>query len=150
MEKIKTYVIIISEKFPKTHPKAGCITDFELAINHKLKIHTIRLNFTFWEKRIAEVQAGRAYLSIRKWSGKPYASPQIELFKFDKSHGVGIEKLTPTVLGWFVDDFDSNYETSDFAMNDGLTKESFEKWFKKVKMDDDLAIIHFTNFRYNS
>jgi hypothetical protein len=148
MQKIKTYVIIISEKFPKTHFKAGQETDFELSIVISKKIHTIRHNYALWEKRIKEVQEGRAYLSVRKWTGKPYTSPQIELFRFDKDSGVGIEKLKSTLNGWVVNDLDSSHSVNEFAKNDGLSVDDFCEWFKGIKIDDDLAIIHFTPFRY--
>jgi len=151
MEKIKTYVIIISEKFPKTHFKAGEETDFELSIVISKKIHTIRHNYALWEKRIKEVQEGRACLSISKWTGLPYRSPQEELFKFDKDSGVGIEKLQlqpfgVNMNGYFISGVHNIYTT--LAKNDGLSVDDFCEWFKGIKIDDDLAIIHFTPFRY--
>lgn len=68
---MKTYVLILSEYFPKDHPKAGEPTGFvgDLMFTGK-KIHTIRSNYELWAKRIDEVRAGKARLSIRIWTGK--------------------------------------------------------------------------------
>ena len=85
---MKTYVLIISESYPETHPKTGKKTHFKQQIESGLKIHTIRGNYDVWKKRIDEINKGNAYLSVRKWTGKPYCSKQEELFTFDK---LGIE-----------------------------------------------------------
>ena len=89
---MKTYVITISERFPKTHKRAGELTMFPTSINNGTKIHTIRSNYDFWEKRIKEIQKGNAYLSIRVWEGKPYNSKQKELFRITKEAGIGNRK----------------------------------------------------------
>lgn len=90
---MKTYVITLSQVFPTWHKRAGEPTKFRAAFlsgqtcskckkrNHAmctsecfsgLKIHTIRANYPLWLKRITEVQQGKAVLSVRQWSGKPY------------------------------------------------------------------------------
>lgn len=150
---MKQYVIIISEKFPKTHSRAGENTGFLMKIKGYEKIHTIRKNYDLWEKRIKEVQEGKACISIRKWSGLPYRSQQVEIFKYDKSHGVGIEKLQLGVNGLYIDNVLYPHYTSmikHIALNDGLSFDCFKEWFKSVTVEDELAIIHFTDFRYNS
>ena len=91
---MKTYVLTVSEKFPATHPRRGELTGFPEAIKQGVKIHTIRANYPLWEKRIKEVEEGRARLSVRIWTGKPYNSPQKEIFVFTRANGVGVEKLT--------------------------------------------------------
>lgn len=152
---MKKYVIIISERFPKTHSKAGEETGFNSKIKQGLKIHTIRMNYELWAKRIKEVQEGNACLSIRKWSGLPYRSKQIELFNFQNLDGVGIERLQIGILGIFLND---DYITpkpnhniiENIAFNDGLDSDDFREWFRKVSIEDELAIIHFTDFRYTS
>lgn len=96
---MKTYVITLSQVFPTWHKRAGEPTKFRAAFLSGqtcskckkrnpamctgecfsgLKIHTIRANYPLWLKRITEVQQGKAVLSVRQWSGKPYRSPQIE------------------------------------------------------------------------
>lgn len=139
----KCYVLIISETFPKTHSKAGEKTGFFQNIMDGVKKHTFRGNYPLWKKRVDEIQAGRAYLSVRAWTGKPYASKQIELLNFDN---VGIEKLDDGSFVWLINDKVVEYTESDFAKNDGLETYDFIEWFEKATYP--LAIIHFTDFRY--
>lgn len=141
---MKTYVLLIAKHFMATHPKAGQPTLFNFKIMKNEKIHTIRGNYEFWKKRVDEINAGRAILSVREWSLKPYRSPQRELRTFDK---LGIQKLEWTYLGWFVDSLESDLKIKDLANNDGLLLEDFNSWFSKAG-DEEMAIIHFTDFRY--
>lgn len=66
---MKTYVITVSEKFPKTHLKAGQETGFIDKIINKHKIHTIRSNYALWHKRFEEIDKCKACLSVRVWEG---------------------------------------------------------------------------------
>lgn len=91
---MKKYVITVSEKFPASHSKKGEPTNFVENIKNGIKIHTIRTNYGFWKKRFLEIEKGLAELHIRTWSGKPYASKQVEQFVFGKGDGIGIQKLT--------------------------------------------------------
>ncbi len=52
---MKTYVIIVSQKFPKKHPRFGEQTNFVQSIKEKSKIHTVRLNVALWKERIRQV-----------------------------------------------------------------------------------------------
>lgn len=142
---MKVYVLTLSKKFMSTHPRAGQLTNFFDKIKNKTKKHTIRGNYDLWKKRIDEIHHGKAILSIREWSGKPYASPQIELMKTTQ---VSVQKLERTLLGWFVDDVDKDLCFYELSANDGLSFEDFKSWFKSVKINEPMAIIHFTNFRY--
>ncbi|WP_233247057.1 hypothetical protein [Prevotella sp. oral taxon 376] len=90
---MKTYVITLSRYFPANHSKAGMPTDFKEKFLKGEKIHTIRLNYPLWEKRIEEVQGGKAVLSIRQWAGKPGHSKQIEIARLTAKDGAGIQKL---------------------------------------------------------
>lgn len=150
-----TYVITVSEQFPKTHKKSGLPTGFINAIALKLKKHTIRGNYLLWRNRFDKINKGEACLSVRYWSGKPYRSKQIEAFVFDNTDGIGIEKLE------FFDDGDgvsrlsypliNNYaepKIETLAENDGLEYKDFKEWFKGYDLSDPMVIIHFTNFRY--
>lgn len=143
-----TYVLTVSESFPLKHKRAGIRTDFILSIAKKIKLHTIRGNYELWKKRFENIESGKACLSIRTWTGKPYNSKQVEQFKLYKSDGIGIQKLQSTLLGWFVDDLDSNLTVAELAKNDGLSKGDFIEWFKDHLFSEPKAIIHFTNFRY--
>lgn len=154
--KMKTHVLIISRTFPKTHVKAGEPTHFieKMSIIHHLedptltsdKIHTIRVNYDLWNKRIIEVRKGLAILSLRYWSGKPYNSKQIEFTRLNANSGIGIQKLENKVDYALIDGkaFPWNY----VAKNDGLSLEDFEEWFKAKNKLVPMAIIQFTLFRY--
>jgi hypothetical protein len=151
---MKTYVLMVSLNFPKTHKKAGEKTYFkEKIINglaqltgEKCKIHTIRLNFNFWEKRAKEINEGKAILSIRYWSGKPYKSKQVEIVQLEK---IGIEKLVNPDNFVYAQIGHRITNWNFIAQNDGLSFNDFCEWFK-TKNSEPMAIIHFTDFRYSA
>ena len=166
---MKTYVLTVSRVFPKTHARSGDPTNFREKILSGLdrdselvatcfqkppkKLHTIRANYHLWKKRIDEVNAGEAILSVRYWSGKPYNSKQLRIVEFDKDSGVGVQKL------WFLD-ANINYphlalmsdvlglRVSTIAKNDGLSLKDFLEWFRKYDLSKPMAVIQFTSFRY--
>ena len=160
---MKTYVITLSRCFPAKHSKAGEPTQFRDAfyagqvfnrgsecLYVRPKLHTIRANYPLWEKRIKDIQEGKAFLSVRQWSDKPYRSKQIEIARLTTANGVGIQKLC--FLG---DNFNGGYirngaYPSDkiLAKNDGLPLADWEEWFRGYDLSKPLAIIHFTKFRY--
>lgn len=160
---MKTYVITLSRYFPVKHSKAGEPTQFRDAfyagqvfnrgsecIYLRPKLHTIRANYPLWEKRIKDIQEGKAFLSVRQWSGRPYFSKQIEIARLTAANGVGIQMLR--FLG---DNFNGGYirngvYPSDkiLAKNDGLSLADWEAWFRGYDLSKPLAIIHFTKFRY--
>ena len=113
------------------------------------KIHTIRRNYPLWKKRIKEVQDGKAILSLRYWSGKPYNSKQVEFAKLDKESGVGIQNLRwMTTCTGLITDSNRLISDTELCINDGLSLEDFREWFRKYDLSKPMAIIHFTNFRY--
>lgn len=149
--------------FPQSHKKAGNETFFKEAFtvgvdgdnkrNKPLhsKIHTIRHNYELWKKRIEEINAGKAILSIRQWTGKPYCSKQVEIKRLNK---VGIQKIRSM-------DDEYAYGVNDkgnvlpiplslLSINDGLELPDFKEWFKDSKPtpNNPMAIIHFTDFAY--
>lgn len=138
--KKKTYVLMISEHFPKYHPRAGEPTNFEDKIRSGEKIHTIRPNYKEWKRKEKEINEGRAILSIRKWSGLAYRSKHKELLQLEK---IGVE---PIELLYFDSD-KTDTPLLDLFANEGLSGEDFKAWFegslKKLQ-----ALIHFTDFRY--
>lgn len=166
---MKTYVLTVSRYFPAKHPRRGDRTYFPDKICLTIgkyeeakfieefgclltKIHTIRANYDLWKKRIDEVNAGEAVLSLRYWTGKPYNSKQQEFARLDKSTGIGVQKLTfssQLFNSMLVDGHYcfTNIETS-IAKNDGLSFDDFEAWFKGYDLSKPMAIIHFTEFRY--
>lgn len=119
------------------------------------KFHTIRANYGLWEKRFEEIEAGRACMSIRFWSGIPRRSKQVEVIQLNREHGIGLQKLKfekdeygyPSIKLYTVD---GKYASTirRIAKNDGLSYDDWSEWFKGYKLDEPLAIIHFTKIRY--
>lgn len=163
---MKTYVLTVSTVFPKGHIREGDPTFFKEKITTKhfpmaiklqsgvyriitsRKLHTIRSNYQLWARRIAEIQAGRAVLSVRQWSGKPYRSKQIEIALLTARNGVGVQRLeltdftNPTNIDGY------SVTTFTLALNDGLNWEDWKEWFKDYDLTQPLVIIHFTKYRY--
>lgn len=166
---MKTYVITLSQVFPTGHKRAGEPTKFRAAFQSGqtcskckkrnpamctgecfsgLKIHTIRANYPLWLKRITEVQQGKAVLSVRQWTGKPYRSPQEEIAMLTSEDGLGVQELKmidlfrPTTING------NRVELPDLAANDGLSFNDWYDWFKSYDLKQPMAIIHFTKFRY--
>lgn len=174
---MKTYIITLSKYFLAGHSKAGTPTYFKVKFSlgqgcpdcdkpqdlsgvnisdcngcinacSLPKLHTIRANYPLWENRIKEVQDGKAMLSIRQWTGKPYRSKQIEIARLTAKDGVGIQKLEifdlmrpAKVDGRLVD-------LMDLAHNDGLSFSDWYHWFRDYDIIKPMAIIHFTKFKY--
>lgn len=119
------------------------------ASGFRKKRHTIRANYDLWAKRFEEVERGKACISVREWTDKPYRSPQVEITRLTKEHGIGIQRLE------FVDGklglprIGIVYQRKhELAVNDGLLFDDWESWFKGYDLSKPMAIIHFTNFRY--
>ncbi|MCH5305348.1 MAG: hypothetical protein J1E79_02575 [Rikenella sp.] len=153
---MKTYVITLSERFPVNHTRRGEQTDFRRKFMNALhgnfleqKLHTIRANAPLWAERIKEIKAGSACLSVRQWTGQPYRSRQIELARLTAADGIGGQLL---FLDCSCRDFclvdHKAIRTRLIARNDGLSFEDWKEWFKSYKRPVNLAIIHFTPFRY--
>ena len=145
---MKTYVITVSRHFLKAHTRSGQPTNFVSGILGQSKIHTIRANFEFWSERIQEVQEGRAILSIRYWTGKPYNSSQAVVIDLDSSHGVGFEKMQIATSIGTVRVNGTYHAIGKVAKADGLTTIDFLDWFSKAETTHDFVLIHFTPFRY--
>jgi hypothetical protein len=166
---MKTHVITVSRNFPSTHKRKGEETFFPEKILNAIgkkhliwmdirlsleiigdKLHTIRGNYPLWKKRIDEVIAGEAVLSIRYHTLGRYVkgNKQIEFCQLDKNSGVGVQKLCDD--GIWNDDDTRNRAISNFhlAKNDSLSLEDFTDWFRKYDKSEPMAIIHFTPFRY--
>ncbi len=153
-QKLKIHVLMVSEKFPVHHKKKGQPTNFQDYILAKVKIHTIRSNYELWKKRVDEVNAGVAILSVRQWTGLPYRSKQIEIAQFNNSSGIGVQKLlkmefNPDRFVLLCNDDEGlvNHHYRRLATNDGLKVEDFKEWFK-TPVSEPMAIIHFTDYRY--
>jgi len=150
---MKTYVLIISEYFPKSHIRSGELTNFIPSIKLGIKKHTIRSNFQLWEKRFEEIKKGNACISVRSWIGKPYKSKQKEHIVLTDLDGIGIEKVTISLNVQRVLIFKDKIPIKtlpikELSKNDGLVDTDFVDWFKGVLPITEMAIIHFTKFRY--
>lgn len=142
-------VITLSKKFPAYHPRAGEPTGFEDAFLSGRKIHTIRANEKGYYKP-------GDIVSVRQWSGKPYASKQETL-----ENGIGISVL-PIIIRFddgilsirvrpYLGASFSFVEASTVAANDGLSFDDFVAWFNPKMLPNlvlNYSIIHFTDFRY--
>lgn len=160
-KKLKTYVITMMVKFPTQAPFVAERTGFKKKILSGEKKHTIRQNYHFWKKRIDEINAGKAILSVRQWTGKPYNSEQKEIKQF-KQGEVGCQRVTieqnnnklsvgvlnpgPKRVTGDKYKFLKGKKIKQLAENDGITIEQMQKFFKKGVLDG--IIIHFSDFRY--
>lgn len=145
--KKKCYVLIVSETFPKCHPRAGDHTGFCDKIFRKKKRHTIRKNADLWKRRFEKIERDEAYLSLRIWTGKPYRSKQKEILQLHKKDNIGIEIVQKTQDGWYFKVDHAYADTHMIAKNDGLSIKDFSAWFEDVD-DEELALIYFTAMRY--
>ena len=175
---MKTYVLILSRTFHAKHPRKGEQTNFDTKLlnavwrahnmsiglpQYGMKLHTIRSNYALWSKRFKQIYEGKAALSIRYWTGKPYHSKQTEICKLTKEDGIGLQRLQfiplNNDLGNFITSIDFRCHrmpealnlAHELASNDGLTFSDWKEWiFGSIKynISKPLAIIHFTKFRY--
>jgi len=155
---MKKYVITLSQVFPVTHIRNGEPTGFKdkflAAIGRSdgdwLKLHTIRANYELWKKRFDEINAGRACLCIRQWTGKPYCSKQVEIAVLTKEDGIGLQRMTVAgcaiIHPIYVEICSVSADV--LAHNDGLTLGDWRNWFSRYDLTGPLAVIHFTKFRY--
>ncbi len=155
---MNTYVITLSQVFPVTHCRAGEETGFKdkfLAAIGKQegdwkKLHTIRANYELWKKRFEKIAQGKACLSVRQWTGKSYASKQVEIARLTREDGIGIQKMTvagcAVIHPMFADE--TAVSAKELAHNDGLSSLDWNNWFSRYDLTEPLAIIHFTSFRY--
>lgn len=164
---------MLSKTYPKGHALAGKNTFFKEQVINELKgydghtveqwnneplfingrkLHTIRGNYDMWERRFKEIDAWKACLSIREWSGKPYDSKQFEIARLTKDDGIGLQKLDFFLCDISFPQVDGGHakpHISDIAKNDGFKDSRYwVDWFRKADLTEPMAIIHFTKFRY--
>lgn len=162
---MKTFNLIVSRTFPSTHKRKGEQTFFPEKILNAIgksdwkwqdenfnvdieeeKYHTIRANYSLWEKRIKQVQEGKAEIRICYWEQPggmwKKGNRMIEVCRLGKDDGVGVQKINFDPIPYHI-------ELSDLAKADGLTEDDMKSWFKGYDLSEPLAIIHFTKFRYS-
>ena len=156
---------MLSRNFPAKHPRHGEHTNFDTKLLNAvwsahnmsiffpqvgMKLHTIRGNYELWSKRFEQIYAGKACISIRYWTGKPYCSKQVEICKLTKEDGIGLQRLEfyNGCLQQPILSSGMTIRADSLAHNDGLSFESWKDWFRNYDLSKPLAIIHFTKFRY--
>lgn len=151
---MKKYVLIASDRYPKHHRLAGQVTNFINRMIAGTKLHTCRMNYDFWKRRVDEISEKRAYLSVRSWSGIPYRSKQDEYIRNVK---VGIEKLEIIDQIIYVEGKKlSKNKSIQLATNDGFENseqglKDYLQWLKAdIKNIENGCILHFSDLRYAS
>lgn len=130
----------------------GCTTLWCKTIREK-KLHTIRANYDFWARRFEKIYAGEAVLSVREWVGKPYGkgSTQREIALLTRDDGIGLQRM---IVGGTSFTFHPIYidgaavRPDTLASNDGLTVYDWLNWFASYNVNNPMAVIQFTKFRY--
>ena len=80
---------------------------------------------------------------------EPYRSKQVEIARLTKEDGVGIQRLEFVNGKLGLPRIGIVYQRkNEIALNDGLSFEDWENWFKNYDLAQPMAIIHFTKFRY--
>lgn len=155
----KKICITLSRVFPKTHSRAGELTQFGDKLKDGQKKHTIRRNYDLWAHNAQKMQNGGYTLCVRQWIDKPYRSKQREIHATDTP--IGVQRIQI----YYHHDFHANrpyltariiggneVDVAELAKNDGLSLPDFAEWFFGKEPQGDMTfngvIIHFTNLRY--
>jgi hypothetical protein len=154
-KKKKCHILLISKVFLSGHPKKGQPTNFKQKIAKQTKLHTIRKNYKEWKRKIDEVNAGKAFISLREWEGRPRHSNQQE-FKQLHAGQVGIqhcEILTKSVMKQIKILIDGeSYPVPRVSVMDGLNPVDFYFWMnpkcQNLHMKNH-CIIHFSPHKYD-
>lgn len=110
--------IMCAKTFPAYHPKAGQPTGFKDSILNGTKLHTLR------DKK-GNRETGDI-VSLREWSGKPYASKQVTFAECEIE--IVPEKLDRVAP--------SSFEVKNLARCDGFSDpEDFVCWFTGGKVE---------------
>ncbi len=144
---MKCYIITLSKTFLKGHRREGEPTGFKQAYLSGVKKHTLRTNIEYWGKIIDEVNAGEAYLSVRQWSGKPYASKQDSEIGRHYKLGKELFEIDPAGVFDIEGKYLPMYGEEHLSFNDGLHPVDFYSWFNKYPLQG--IIIHFTDLKYS-
>lgn len=176
---MKQIVLPLASRFPVGHLKKGQITGFpEKVIKGTKRVSKkylapsiysypywrLKSNIRFykgvfclfghppgkWAYNVELINSHDAELSIRRWIGRPYHTPQLEVKRLKK---IGIQQVQMT---WESDieqptvfiDGKRILNVEQLAANDGMTLDDFVSWFFKTSDTFEGVIIHFTDFRY--
>lgn len=150
-DKKKIAVVLMSKVFPQGHLHEGLPTNFVESIKAGTKKHTIRLNYDYWQRKAAKINAGEMELSIRVWEGKPYRSKQVEVARYSHlriSHIEGVYGTTDANPRLWIDNVEiANVE--QVANNDGLTLADWTNYFFRTTNSFDGVILYLDdNLKY--
>ena len=147
--------VMLSKTFFPQHRKAGQPTGFREKVLNGGKRHTCRCNYEFWKKRIKQLQKRKGVLSIRQWSGKPYAEGSTQELVLDvPASMVEVQRLVMTRSREKHEVFEEGHpetpyatgttytyralvdgtpvDVVELAKNDGLSLDDFMGWFNPV------------------
>lgn len=161
-------VVTLTKKFFDAHPTlAGKPTGFADMVRNGTKIHTCRQNYEYWKTKVDALKAANGTLCIREWSGRPYRSKQDTIIEIPASV-VGVERLVLTKGKHHVEPYrhtityhratveGKEVNIAELARNDGFDNAiDYTDFFKPLFEDAkdgviEMAIIHFTPYRYGS
>ena len=154
-------VVTLTKNFFAQHPSlAGQPTHFADMVKDGRKIHTCRANFVYWMAKIDALKAVDGTLCLREWTGKPYRSPQGRIMEIP-AEVVGVERLVLTKDNHETECYHATVDgrevdIAQLARNDGFTNPKDYTGFFTPLFDEskdgsiEMAIIHFTPFRYGS
>lgn len=148
-------VVMLSKDIFAAGKKTAEYSGFSEKVRSKDKIHTVRSNPQYWQKKIATLKEKGGILCLRQWSDKPYRSPQETILEVPAElvevqtlvlNREKVEKYRANING-------KDIEIDQIAKNDGLSSINFINWFspmfdKAGTNELTFAIIHFTKFRY--
>lgn len=145
--------LLLSNRFPMTHSRAGEPTNFEKSLLNHTKIHTIRENYKWWKLKAEKINAGAMMLSLRQWMGRPYHTDQKNILDLKK---IGIQQIymeydreNSRIVTCIIDGKPYD-DLKQVASHDGLSLADFTEWFFGNRKENNFSgvIIHFTDFRY--
>lgn len=143
-------VITFSRTFPVNHPRKGEHTYFVEKIWNSIEdcyfdqLPEINLNPMIEDKKYHTIRAGNRwkvgdFFSPRIWSGKPYASKQIQFappIEIKKIWHISFDNVSvPAINGVHLfDEYNSqNWDFELLSRNDGLSPSDMIAWFKPYK-----------------
>lgn len=137
---MKKHYFKFAEEFPEWHRREGKLTHFANLIKWDIKTHTIRNDYLKYKSIVDEVNAGKAVAILVTVSGT-------EIARYTK---LGIQKLAIKHHLFIIDDVPRD-DMPQVWLNDGLNYVDFASFFKLDERGgcyQNLAIIHFNNFKY--
>lgn len=147
-KQIKEYILVVAKSYPDWHSKAGHFTHYGSKILKRTevqKIHEISLDCDYWMEVASHVKRKKAEILVcyRKIDGRYVEDTKICTLK-----KVNIQK------GHFMPAIEDGLRIGNkvipisvIAANHGLSESDFIEWYK-YQADNQIIIIHFTDFKY--